>query len=420
MVREMELSQEQVRSAADIQTAIDALGHTGGTLVLPEIDLVLDRGLELRSGITLKGQGAGTILRMAPSRIYPLSGYHNYGMCDAPLEFADGLQVGMTVAVRDAAHRGFFETLARITWVRGNWVGLDTGLDSDYNADEEPQLITSYPLVFGRQVEHIALRDLVLDGGGDEQTVGIGSCRGAAVYFIGSHHFEVTNVVEAGFRGEGLGFQMCSHGLIRNCVFERNTGNGYHPGAGSTGVVFEDCVARWNDAAGFFFCVRANHITVRNCVFEENVACGVSVGTRDCHNAIQGCRMIGNEGPGILFREAPRPVEVHSCLIEGCAIEGNASATGRGQVDIRSDAHDLVIRGNRIVGQRSRPKPGIYVSPAAERIWLKGNEIIDTWPAVIAPESAQARQEPLITVGADTTIGEDLIHLPPSGRATDE
>ena len=38
-----------------------------------------------------------------------------------------------------------------------------------------------------------------------------------------------------GFVGEGLGFQMCSHGPIRGCRFTRNTGNGFHPGAGSTG-----------------------------------------------------------------------------------------------------------------------------------------------------------------------------------------
>ena len=60
-------------------------------------------------------------------------------------------------------------------------------------------LITSYPLIYGLGVENVAVRDLCLDGNREKQPMGIGACRGAAVYFLRSHDFEVSDVVESGF-----------------------------------------------------------------------------------------------------------------------------------------------------------------------------------------------------------------------------
>ena len=75
MIQEIQLPSTKACSAADIQQAIDDLGEKGGRVVLPEMELILDRGLELRSNVELVGQGQGTLLRKAPGRIYRLSGY---------------------------------------------------------------------------------------------------------------------------------------------------------------------------------------------------------------------------------------------------------------------------------------------------------------------------------------------------------
>lgn len=155
--RIVELNRSDCTDAAAVQRAIDTLRATGGVVRLPEVDLPLDRGLELYSGIELTGCGERTILRQAPGRVYPLTGYHNYGMRDVPLSTTEGLSVGMTAAVLDDRRKGFYST------------------------------------------------------------------------------------------------------------FNGNAGNGLHPGAGSTDALFEDCSGDHNKRAGFFFCVRANHITVRGC-----------------------------------------------------------------------------------------------------------------------------------------------------------
>ena len=75
MSREITLSSEQAATARQIQSHIDALASDGGgKIILPAMDLTLDRGLTLRSGVELTGQGEGTVLRKGPGQIYPLSG----------------------------------------------------------------------------------------------------------------------------------------------------------------------------------------------------------------------------------------------------------------------------------------------------------------------------------------------------------
>ncbi|MGY8823056.1 MAG: right-handed parallel beta-helix repeat-containing protein [Candidatus Latescibacterota bacterium] len=370
---ERKLSIEEAASAALIQKIIDEVAHKGGgKVVLPAMELVLDRGLTLRSGIELVGQGEGTVLKKGPGRVYPFSGYHNYGMCDAPLESAAGLEVGMTVSLHDGrTHGGFYETFATITWIDGNWVGLDHGIEADYSAEHAPCLTTAYPLVFGHCVKEVALRDMRLEGNRAEQDKHMGGCRGSSVYFARSCSVEVSGVVERDYHGEGMGFQMCRDVKIIDSRFDYNSGNGLHPGAGSTNALFANCQANGNDKAGFFFCVRANNITVTDCTFREN-RLGISIGTSDCYNLIEDCTIENNAGAGVLVRQSPEPVEVHSCRVERCRIGGNAREEGRGQIEVTSAAHDLVFVDNEITGSGGA---GIYIEPSASAVFFQDNTV---------------------------------------------
>jgi hypothetical protein len=199
---------------------------------------------------------------------------------------------------------------------------------------------------------------------------------------------------------------------ILRCHFAQNTGNGYHPGAGSTAARFEDCVAEDNGAAGFFFCVRANHITVRNCTFRGNHACGISVGTRDCYNRIADCQMVGNAGPGLLIRNTSRPVEVHSCYVSGCKVTGNAFDHGHAQVDVLGDAHDLILEGNVIAGSPDNERAGIYLAPSTEHIWLEDNQVTGCFPAVVGDACSRPFERPSFECGLDAVQEAHYRHLP--------
>jgi hypothetical protein len=411
-MHERRLTPDEASSAALIQVAIDELAVTGGRLVLPEMTLTLDRGLCLRSGVELTGQGAGTVLRKGEGRVYPLSGYHNYGMCDLPLRSTAGLEVGMTVSVHDnRTHGGFYETFATITRIDGDWVGLDHGIQADYSASQEPCLTTVYPLVFGHGIFAAALRDLRLEGNRRESEKGMGGCRGGSVYFARSRDLEVSDVEESDYHGEGLSFQMCRDVRILNCRFDDNTGNGLHPGAGSTNALFMGCAGSGNDKSGFFFCVRANHITVRDGTFTRNGS-GMSIGTRDCHNHIDSCTVQDNSGPGVLIRQSPAPTEVHSCLVSDCRIAGNSTQTGRGQVEIVSDAHDLIFTGNEITGSSRVRKPGFFIEPSVRGVFLEGNRMAGCEPDIEARDTSLTLQRPSLQCGYGSAPDEAFLHLP--------
>ena len=68
------LTAREATSATAIQGAIDALSDVGGRVVLPEMDLVLDRGLQLRSNVELVGHGEHTVLQKAPAQVKGLEG----------------------------------------------------------------------------------------------------------------------------------------------------------------------------------------------------------------------------------------------------------------------------------------------------------------------------------------------------------
>ena len=185
------LTAADVTSAAAVQLAIDKVGRAGGGVVeLPACELLLDRGLELRTGVTLRGQGSATVLRKGPGRTWAMAGYHNYGMMDVPLASTEGLSVGMTVSVHDSrTHGGFYETFSRINWVDAEtgWIGLDRGIDADYSASDNPCVTTSYPVIFGHTVSDVTISDLHIEGSRGDQDKKMGGCRGGSVYFAQSH-----------------------------------------------------------------------------------------------------------------------------------------------------------------------------------------------------------------------------------------
>ncbi len=404
---ERKLTAREAKSAAQIQQALDALAPAGGRLVLPELELELDRGLRLHSNTELVGQGEKTVLRKGPGRVFPLSGYHNYGMADVPLKSAAGLEKGMTVSIHDnRTHGGFYETFATIVWIEGDWVGLDHGVEADYSGTEQPCLTTVYPLVFGHHKHHAAQRNLRLEGNRARHDKGMGGCRGGAVYFGNCADLEISGVRERDYFGEGLSFQMCRDVRILDCRFDENTGNGLHPGAGSTNALFADCAGEGNGRSGFFFCVRANHITVRECAFRGNRV-GISIGTRDCHNLVESCMVEENAGAGVLVRPEQRPVEVHSCAIRKCRIRGNARREGQGQVEVQGEAHDLVLAENQIAGT----KAGVWVADTARDLYLEGNRIAGCHPEVVAGPLGLAYRVPQIECGYGTAQEAAFRHL---------
>jgi hypothetical protein len=413
---ELELKANQCDTAEKIQQAIDSLGAAGGRIVLPEMQLELDRGLEMRSGVVLRGQGPGTLLRKGPGRAYRLATYHNYGMCDVPLESTEGLTAGMTVSIQDDSKGGFYGTFARITWVEDKWVGLDRGLAADYAIDANPQLTMTYPMIFGLNVENVKVSDLTLDGNLEQNPHKMNECRGASIYFGGSHHFEVTGINERNYNGEGFGAQMCTNWRVRDCSFNENTGNGLHPGAGSTGVLFENCASEKNGLSGLFFCVRANHTTVRDCVFRGNKENGISVNTRDSYNLIEYCTIEDNLDCGLCFQGPFNTVhpgaQPHCCLVKSCHIRNNGVEEGPAQVAVERWVHDIILERNSIASG-AKQTAGISVDRTASGIYMEDNKFENCHPDIVAVKKSVTDSRPQFNCGHETVKTRDMRHLFP-------
>jgi hypothetical protein len=401
---ELFLTAEECRNAGCIQLNIDLLAQSGGgVLNLPAGDFILDRGLRLYDNITINGKGENTILRKAPGKIYPLAGYHNYGMRDLPLSSTDGLEPGMTVWITDDRTGGFHETIATITWVKDGWVGIDQGIRNDLSANASPRVITQYPLIWADSAKNIKINNLTIEGNKAGDPFELGSCRGGAIYFINSANAEVNHVQVNDFAGEGISFQMCQSVRILNSNFTGNRGNGLHPGAGSTDVLFDNCVADNNERYGFFFCVRANHITVRNCKFRSNQM-GMSLGARDCYNLIEDCIIENNINGGIGTRPDPIPIEVHSCIIRRCIIANNGNSP---QIDLQGPIHDIAIENCEITGTGV----AIHIDIEAKNIYLDNNTHNGHSPKIIAEMQSLTTDEQLFTCGCESTTADDLRHL---------
>ncbi len=97
---EIRLEEAEVTSATIIQNAIDVLGEEGGRVILPAMDLVVDRGIEMQFNVSLVGQGGErccTRPLVASTRTVGLSQLRH---ARRTLMYTEGLGRVMTVTIR--------------------------------------------------------------------------------------------------------------------------------------------------------------------------------------------------------------------------------------------------------------------------------------------------------------------------------
>ena len=88
-------------ATAGIQEAIDALPESGGTVVLPAGTFRLRRSVRLKSRVTLRGEGAATVLTRPPEFTAPLAQDVSAHETRAVLAEVGGLAVGDEIAIHD-------------------------------------------------------------------------------------------------------------------------------------------------------------------------------------------------------------------------------------------------------------------------------------------------------------------------------
>ena len=318
-----------------IQDAIDALPEEGGTIILPEGTFTLRQGLVLRDGVTLRGQGSGTVL-MRPDHVETgLTVTATTGSTYVEVESTDGFQVGDDISIlaygqADVAHH-------TIVKIESGKIYLDSPIvvSGTYAPESTASVVNYVPLIRtawdyeGVLTSDIVVEDLILDGNMDESTeawrigapslvhlegavdavlrnLTVRNANAGGILLIGGHDNRIESttvekvrghgifaseeadtiissatVREAGYAtrgvsGDGIFVVGSSDVIVENSLVEGSLRHGLHPGGDlNRGGVWINNVSRDNGSNGFHFCWDNFDIVVTGNTFENNGRYGV-------------------------------------------------------------------------------------------------------------------------------------------------
>jgi parallel beta-helix repeat protein len=342
-------------TTAGIQEAIDALPRAGGVVRVPAGRHALRRSIEMRSGVTLRGDGPATALTR-PKEVYirlarPADGASKTVHLGRA---AKGLSVGDEIYIGDEATHGWWASHCIIKEIRGKVLALQI-LHGDRTHRFLPKrrafVVNWFPAIWLRDVRDVTIENLAIDGLVRRHQREKCDFVVAAVHSRGSRDFRVLNVTVRNWLGDGIGIQGGQGALVRGCIVENCVGHGFHPGTGITQSVWSDNVARGNTRDGLFFCLRVTHSTAIGNVLVGNRGHGIGGLTDpDAYNAVVGNICAENGKYGI---DADRAI---GNTIQGNVCRGNSRAAPRRYAGIYLAGHrHCVVTGNVCVDDAAEP-----------------------------------------------------------------
>jgi len=349
------------RSGADLngtdqrvlQAAVDyvaALG--GGTIEIGAGEFTMRDSLHLRSHVTVRGQGAKTILRKAKGVVSPLLLDGDYGEEQVTLANPEGFEVGDGIAVWDKAAGGFHTTVARITGRNGKTFAITRPLNADCMAANGGEAATVFPVVSGYDAEGARVEDLTIDGNRDENIV-LNGCRGGGIFLYRCHGAVITRCTIRRYAGDGISFQQSNDVVVSDSTCDDNAVLGFHPGSGSQRPQVRNCTARGNGEDGLFLCWRVKEGVFEGNKLEGNGRYGISIGHKDTDNLIRNNQVLANAEDGIFFRNESEGMAGHRNRVEGNVIENNGAKQPAAGIRVRGETRDLVLKDNLIRDTRA-------------------------------------------------------------------
>ncbi len=368
-----------------LQSAVDHLAAQGGGIVAVSAGIfAMADALHLRSGVTVRGQGATTVLRkraMTEARIITLIGYGHH---DLIVDVPDRFRVGDGVIVGSDATGGFLDTAGTLVRRDGDTWFLDRATNCDYSEQDAACVRTLHPLVDAIAVEHAVIEDVMLDGRAAENAA-LNSCRGGAFYAYCARRVTARRVTAQDFNGDGFSFQHCDDLELDACRAESCRGNGYHPGSGSNRFHIHHCVARGCDT-GLFYCLRVRDSVLEDCRFEHNRGHGVLIWARDDRHLNRRLTIRHNGGCGVCFMHNPPRQESNGHTFEDCRLEENcATGAGPAEIILQGGGRDTRLIGNRIL--RRPGIPGILVAPGMPAFENRDNTIEPPGPDAVVVQA---------------------------------
>jgi len=362
-----------------LQAAVEYVAGLGGGMVeIGEGEFLMRDSLHLRPHVTVRGQGAKTILRKAKSVSSPLKVDGDYGEEQFTVEKPDGFAVGDGVAIWDKNAGGFHTTVARITGRNGNSFAISRPLNADCMVDKGAQAATVFPVISGYDLEGARVEDLTIDGN-KEENISLNGCRGGGIFLYRCPGAVLERCTVRNFHGDGISFQQCNDVQVLACVSEGNAGLGLHPGSGSQRPVIRQCIARHNGEDGLFLCWRVKQGLFEDNILEANGRHGISIGHKDTDNLLRNNQVRSNHEEGIYFRNESEGMAGHRNRLESNLIENNGVKHDAAGIRVRGETSGLIfkdniIRDTRPAGERKQTI-GIRLDEKVGLVTLEGNKI---------------------------------------------
>ena len=384
-----------------LQAAVDRVAERGGGVVEvgPGV-YTMHNALQLRSGVSLLGAGAATILRKAPGVQSPLLTDADYGEEAITLLDGIGFDQGCGVTIWDDAAGGFGQTVAHILEElpitapdphelrdghgSGGWdaltslsapvgrprsVRVSVPMHEDYEIKRGAQAATLYPIVSGYGVTNAQLAALTVEGPGVAEPI-LNGCRGGGIYLYRCQQVLINDCTVQSYHGDGISFQLSHDIRIERCVCRGNAGLGIHPGSGSQRPVVLDCQCVGNGQIGLFLCWRVKGGRFARLLLQENGRDGLSIGHKDTDNEFEDLICERNRRYGIHFREEPEALAGHRNRFLRTRVIDN----GRGGLCIEGATKGLRFTDLELVQSGAGPEgtAAIRLGPAAEEPSLDG------------------------------------------------
>lgn len=148
---------------ASIQEAVDALGAAGGEVLVAEGVYTLTRAVALDGveGVTLRGMGAGTVLRVADKVEKPLASDAAAGLRTLVVSDGSAFQPGQHICVRDTAH----SEVNRVESVEGDTLTMVSALANSYEVSAGARAYTCHSAIWITGASaRVRVTNLLVDG----------------------------------------------------------------------------------------------------------------------------------------------------------------------------------------------------------------------------------------------------------------
>jgi hypothetical protein len=354
-----------------LQAAVDYVARLGGGVVEigPGVYVMRD-SLHLRTGVTVRGAGAKTILKKAPSARSPLAADGDFGEPAITVAEPDKFHLGDGVYIATKRVHGFHAICATILNRRGNYLTLSRPLNADCMMRDAAFAATVFPVISAYHARDFRVENLTIEGN-REANEEINGCRGAGIFFYQGDGGVIKNCTVRGYNGDGISFQQSHDVQVLDCLVEHCAGGGIHPGSGSQRCVVRGCRSLRNDRDGFFFCWRVRHGVVEDNVFRGNGGVGISIGHKDSDNLIRRNLIADNAGGGVYWRNEARPQAAHRITFTHNRVENN----GRFGLFIDGETDGTILRDNTI--RCADPEAvALHLGPRVGEVTLENNTLV--------------------------------------------